>query len=402
MQRLLFLLTLLLPVYAWAQPSDAEIKKQITNAGTKQIKFTKSTGTRQWNSDIKNWEWVRGVEVIRSSEYPGIDLVVTGDVVYQYTGVGKYQYWKFRTLDNHYLGIPNPSAKEINDFISKDWQKFYGYYFTKITKLNGEPMLAEQPAWEWHSPNSVSFKMVQIFDFIYSNTEVKTMQTTWNVRLYRDSPKDAWKNFLSVKSQDAGEESIIATQKFTPEQVNDLQKKTLAFTYMEKKAAADVAALPQVVLPAFKNAEDMVRYLHDVLRNGNPEKLRAVMLQLFHPAFFEEGSKLQLKANEEQNLQNVITAVYNNKATYKQMYCQNPPYRVDKWADGNRKTIYITGAVNNCNSSFSIGLVNAGYKEGVAQTALKILEYGIYVRQDDDAISFINSFSDRKNLCKQD
>lgn len=402
MQRLLFLLTLLLPVYAWAQPSDAEIKKQITNAGTKQIKFTKSTGTRQWNSDIKNWEWVRGVEVIRSSEYPGIDLVVTGDVVYQYTGVGKYQYWKFRTLDNHYLGIPNPSAKEINDFISKDWQKFYGYYFTKITKLNSEPMLAEQPAWEWHSPNSVSFKMVQIFDFIYSNTEVKTMQTTWNVRLYRDSPKDAWKNFLSVKSQDAGEESIIATQKFTPEQVNDLQKKTLAFTYMEKKAAADAAALPQVVLPAFKNAEDMVRYLHDVLRNGNPEKLRAVMLQLFHPAFFEEGSKLQLKANEEQNLQNVITAVYNNKATYKQMYCQNPPYRVDKWADGNRKTIYITGAVNNCNSSFSIGLVNAGYKEGVAQTALKILEYGIYVRQDDDAISFINSFSDRKNLCKQD
>lgn len=402
MQRLLSLFLFVLPVSLLAQPSDAEIKKQITNAGTKEIKFTKSTGTRQWNSDTKNWEWVRGVEVIRNSEYPGIDLVVTGDVVYQYTGVGKYSYWKFRTLDNHYLGIPNPTAKEITGFIGKDWPKFYGYYFTKITKLHGEPVLAANPEWEWHTPNSVSFKMKQSFDFIYSNTEVQTMETIWNVRLYRDNPKDAWKNFMAVKSQDAREEKITGSQKFTPEQVNDLQKKTLAFTYMEDKAKSDAAALPQVSVPEFKNAEDMVKYIHDVLRNGTPEKLRAVLLQLFHPGFFEEGSKLQLQAVQEQTLQQVITAAYKNKATYKQMYCQNPPYRVDKWADGNRKTIYITGAVNNCNSSFTIGMVNMGYKEGVAQTALKILEYGVFVRQDADAINFISSFSDRKNLCKQD
>ena len=43
-----------------------------------------------------------------------------------------------------------------------------------------------------------------------------------------------------------------------------------------------------------------------------------------------------------------------------------------------------------------------GYVEGVPQTKLKILEYGIYVRQDADAISFINSFSDRKKMCGND
>ncbi|MCA1481358.1 hypothetical protein, partial [Bradyrhizobium sp. NBAIM08] len=96
---------------AIAQPSEAEIKKQITNTGTKSIKFTKTTGTRQWNRDLGNWEYVRGVEVIRNSDYPGIDLVVAGDVVYQYTGEGGYSYWKFRTLSNQYLGIPNPTAK---------------------------------------------------------------------------------------------------------------------------------------------------------------------------------------------------------------------------------------------------------------------------------------------------
>lgn len=403
MSRILLILCFLLPLFAAAQPSEAEIRKQITNAGTKHIKFTKTTGTRQWNSDTGNWEWVRGVEVIRNSDYPGIDLVVTGDVVYQYTGVGKYTYWKFRTLSNEYLGIPNPTTKEIMDFLSTDWMKFYGYYYNKIIKLYGDPVLAEQPEWTWHSPNSVSFKMKQQFDFIYSNTEVKTMETIWNVRLYRDNPKDKWKNFLSVKSQDAREEKFTGSQKFTVEQMRDLEKKTLYFTFAEQKAKQETAALPAVSLPEFKNAEEMVKYIHDVLRNGNPEKLRAVLLQLFHPGFFEEGSTVRLQAVQEQTLQQIITAVYNNKATYKMMYCQQPNYRVEQWGGGSqKKTIYITGAVNNCNSSFSILPVNMGYKEGVPQTALKITEYGVYVRQDQDAINFVSSFSDRKKLCPND
>jgi uncharacterized protein YaaQ len=147
----------------------------------------------------------------------------------------------------------------------------------------------------------------------------------------------------------------------------------------------------------------MVRFVHDSLRNGNPEQFRAVALQLFAPGFFVEGSKVQLTGMEEQNLQNVITAAYNNKATYKQMYCQNPNYKVEKWGNSNsKKTIRITGAVNNCNSEFTIDLVNMGYVEGVPQTKLKILQYGIYVRQDQDAVNFINSFSDKKKLCPGD
>lgn len=322
MSRIFLILSLLLPLFTAAQPSEAEIRKQITNAGTKQIKFTKNTGTRQWNSEAGNWEWVRGVEVIRSSEYPGIDLVVTGDVVYQYTGAGKYVYWKFRTLSNEYLGIPNPTAREIMDFLGTDWMKFYGYYYNKITRLYGDPVLADNPEWTWHSPNSVSFKLKQKFDFIYSNTEVQTMETIWNVRLYRDNPKEKWKNFMSVKSQDAREEKITGSQKFTVEQMRDLEKKTLYFTFAEQKAKQETAALPAVALPEFKNAEEMVKYIHDVLRNGNPEKLRAVLLQLFHPGFFEEGSTVRLQAVQEQTLQQIITAVYNNKATYKMMYCQ--------------------------------------------------------------------------------
>ena len=117
----------------YAQPSNAKVKSDAVGNGSGVISFnfSKTTGTRQWNSSAGNWEYVRGVEVKRKSEYPGINLIVKEDVVYQYIGSGGYSFWKVRVLSNEYEGIPNPTANEINNFISKDWAKFYGYYRTR-------------------------------------------------------------------------------------------------------------------------------------------------------------------------------------------------------------------------------------------------------------------------------
>jgi len=402
MKKILFFITCMLMCRLLiAQPSDAEIRKQITNAGTKAIKFTKSTGTRQWNSDIGNWEYVRAVEVIRKSEYPGIDLVVLGDVVYQYLGVGKYSYWKFRTLSNQYLGIPNPSAAEINDFIKKDWRKFFGYYYTVITKLHQKPVLADNPKWNWHSPNSVEFRMNLKFDHIINSTDVETLSCIWNVRLYRDDPKGDWNNMLALRSEEAADLKVEGKKQYTHAQINDLRKKTLEFTMSEEEAKSQLASLPQITIPVFKEGEEMVKFLHNILRNGDESQFRAAMVKLMAPGFYTEGSSVQLRPDIEQALSGVVSNAYKDKSTYKQMYCQNPPYRTDKWADG-RKTIYISAVVNDCNSYFTIGQVKTGYKEGVMATELRILEFFVKVRHDDDAINYVNSFSDRKNMCKND
>jgi hypothetical protein len=145
----------------------------------------------------------------------------------------------------------------------------------------------------------------------------------------------------------------------------------------------------------------LAKYLHQQFIAGSPEKLRAVFLKVMHPGFFDKGSTVQLQAVQEQNLNQVFTVALNNKATYAEMYCANAPMRVENFADG-RKAFYFSGLVKNCNSMFIIGPANMGYKEGVAQIALKLFEYSINVRQDDDAINYIKSFSDRKSLCKED
>jgi len=392
--------------FSFSQPSDATIKRDAIGNGSGVIgfKFTKATGTRQWNSSAGNWEYVRGVEVKRKSEYAGINLIVKEDVVYQYVGSGGYSFWKVRVLSNEYEGIPNPTAKEINDFISKDWSKFYGYYYTVITKRWFQPALADNPQWTWHSPNSVEFRMKMKFDYIIHAKGIETLECIWNVRLYRDDPKGPWKNMLALRSEEAADLKVVGMKEYTPAQMEDFQKQTLEFTMAEQNAAQQAAHLSKIItVPDFSNAEEMLRFLHDVLRNGNPEKFRAVMLQILAPGFFVPGSKVQLSAVEEQNLANVISAVYNDKVKYKQLYCQSPVYTVERWGNSNtRKDIKIRSVVDNCNTLFTIDRVNTGYIEGVPVTRLVILSYGIYVRQDPDVINYINSFSDRRKICPND
>ncbi len=391
---------------AVAQPSDAKVKSDAVGngGGVISFKFTKSTGTRQWNSSAGNWEYVRGVQIKRKSDYPGINMIVDEDVVYQYVGNGGYSFWKVRVLSNSYEGIPNPTAKEINDFISKDREKFYAYYYSTIVKLWYQPMLAENPEWVWHDINSVEFKMKLKFDHIINAKGIETVETIWKVRLYRDAPNAPWKNLFAVRSDEAADSKIIGMKNYTIQQMNDFEKQTLAFTMAEQKGNEDAAKLAAVItVPEFTNAEEMLTFLHNILRNGNPEKLKAVMLQVLAPGFFVAGSNVQLTPTEERNLDDVITAVYNNKATYKQMYCQVPVYKVEKWGNSNtRYDVNIKAAINNCESRYTFDRVVVGYKEGVPLTRLKILSYGIYVRQDADAILFINSFSSRKKICPND
>jgi hypothetical protein len=405
MKSVLVLLCLAIYCNAAAQPSNAQVKADAIGNGSGVISFSfsKNTGTRQWNRSAGNWEYVRGVIVKRKSEYPGINLLVYEDVVYQYTGAGGYSFWKVRVLSNEYEGIPNPTAAEINKFISSDWEKFYGYYYEVITKLWYSPKLEDDPKWTWHSPNSVEFRMKLKFDHIIRAKGIETVETVWLVRFYRDDPKAPWKNLFAVRSQEADDSKIISMQNYTPQQVADYEKQTLKFTMAEQAAQQDKTRLSQQVqVPSFTTARELVRFVHNILRNGDPEKFRAVMLQVMAPGFFVEGSKVQLMPNQEQNLADVIIAAYNNKVTYGQLYCQHPYYNVENWGNSDfKKTISIPSAVENCRSQFIVDRIVVGYHEGRPILKLAIVEYGIYVRQDNQVISYINSF-DRRKLCPGD
>lgn len=403
MRIILLLLAICFYCVAFTQPSDAKVKSDAigNGGGVLSFKFTKSTGTRQWNSSAGNWEYVRGVEIKRKSDYPGINMIVNEDVVYQYIGNGGYSFWKVRVLSNRYEGIPNPTAKEINDFISMDWQKFYGYYFNTIVKLWHQPVLAENPQWVWHDINSVEFRMKMKFDHIIRAKGIETLECIWNVRLYRDNPKGPWKNLLALRSEEAADLKVVEMKNYTVLQMEDFDKQTLAFTMAEHAGSQKNIEYSKVLfVPAFSNADEMIRFVYNILRKGTVEQFKALMLQVLAPGFFVEGSRYQLLPHEERNLNEVITAAYKNKVKFHQLYCAEPYYTVERWGNSEtRKDIKIKSAVENCNTLFTVDRVNTGYIEGKPITRLVILSYGIYVRQDQDVMNYINSFSEPQKIC---
>ena len=379
-----------------AQPYEADIKSKLTNSNTLEIKFTKSTGTRQWNSSTGNWEYVRGVVMKQKSfEYPEYKVIIGGDAVYQYTGDGKYSYWKFRFLYQQFEGIPNPDATTIQKLISTDWKKFYGVKFSKITRLIEEPALAADPKWEWHTPKSVSFLFRYKASIIAGNSIVEQTIIDCKLRLYRDDPKGTWKSFIVADVTP----TVLEKTPYTTEQIKKMEQQTLAYTLNEKTAAAAAAALPVVNLPEFREFKELADYVHQVLRTGNPERLEAVLVQTLAPSlYFVPGSTVQLNARGAQLINENAATAYKGEQKYSDQYCKK--YKTGSLTSA--KHIYITGCLPNVTTMISGIQVNAGYKNGAPVLQWKITNLSVTVRQDEDATRYLQSITDMKKICPDD
>ena len=394
---LLILFVSLLNLPGIAQPTDAIIKKDLTTALTIDIKFTKTTGTRQWNSSSGNWEYVRGVHIrLKSKEYPDLVVKVVGDAVYQYMGGTKYSYQKFRTGYNEWEGIPNPTETEIEKLISSDWKSFYGFYFNKIVKLNSGPTFVKEKNFTWNSPNLVVFFMKVNADMLGPNYSIETVEQEFEVRFFRDNIKDPMQRFMS--SSGSSNSKVLSTQQLTEGKIRELEKKTLAYTLAEETAQKEAASLPELNVPDFKNGKEMADFFHDILRNGTPELLKAAMLKTLAPHLMVDGSKTQFSWQGKEMYDKAVMEAFAGDSKYKDQYCKN--YSTTSLTSKNY--IYIQGAINKCITLIGCTEANDGYKDGVPQMKLKLLTLDVTVRQDQDAINFINSFSDRKKLCPAD
>ena len=384
-------------IAAIAQPSDAVIRKDLTTPLTIDIKFTKTTGTRQWNSSSGNWEYVRGVHIrLKSKDYPGLVVKVVGDAVYQYIGATKYSYQKFRTGYNEWEGIPNPTETEIEKLISSDWSSFYGFYFNKIVKLNSGPTVMKEKNFTWNNPNLVVFFMKVNADMLGPNFSVETVEQEFEVRLFRDNIKDPMQRFMS--SSGSSQTKVLSTQQLTEGKIRQLEKQTLSFTLAEDMAKKEAAALPALNVPDFKTAKEMADFFHDILRNGTPEILKAAMLKTLAPHLMVDGSKTQFSWQGKEMYEKAVKAAFAGDMKYKDQYCKN--YSTTSLT--SKSYIYIQSAIDRTITLIGTAQSNVGYVEGVPQTKLTLVTLDISVRQDQDAINFINSYTDRKKLCPND
>ncbi len=200
MKRFLIILSLVFAfaAVASAQPSDTQLKKQLTGARTVSVTLG-NTGKKEWSSTYSKYVWTRHFTAKLKTDEPGIFVIVKGYAAYDITG-GRYVFWRTFTSSNSYEGIPDPTAADVQGLIEKfGVEKFMGnYYFRRIIGHLESIKLAEEPNYEWHTPNSVSFNVTTVYTERKNDIGGKErLARIFRIRLYRENTKSDWNNLIS-------------------------------------------------------------------------------------------------------------------------------------------------------------------------------------------------------------
>jgi len=182
-----------------AQPTDAQIKKDLTGAKTVSVSLG-APGKMEWSKTYKKYVWTRSFTAKVKTEEPGIFVMVKGYASYDVMG-GRYVFWRTFTTSNSYEGIPDPTTAEIQALIGKfGAEQFLGnYYFNRVVGKVESIGLAADPKYFWHTPNSVSFNVVAVYTEKTNDIGGRErVARTFEIRLYRDSVKSSWKNLIST------------------------------------------------------------------------------------------------------------------------------------------------------------------------------------------------------------
>lgn len=182
-----------------AQPTDAQIKKDLTGAKTVSVTLG-AAGKIEWSSTYKKYMWTRSFIAKVKTDDPDVFIIVKGYAAYDVMG-GRYVYWRSFTTSNSYEGIPDPTADDVQALIRKfGLEQFMGnYYFNHVIGKVESIGLADEPKFEWHTPNSVSFNVIAVYTERTNDVGGREkVARTIRIRLYRDNVKAVWRNLMST------------------------------------------------------------------------------------------------------------------------------------------------------------------------------------------------------------
>ncbi|MEK6282694.1 MAG: hypothetical protein AABN95_20225 [Acidobacteriota bacterium] len=182
-----------------AQPTDAQIKKDLTGAKTVSVTLGKP-GKLEWSSTYKKYVWTRSFTAKVKTDEPGVFVLVKGYASYDVMA-GRYVFWRTFTTSNSYEGIPDPTAADVQELIGKfGLEKFMGnYHFNRVIGRVESIGLAAEPKYVWHTPNSVSFNVAAVYTEKTNDIGGRERVTRrFEIRLYRDSVNAPWKNLMST------------------------------------------------------------------------------------------------------------------------------------------------------------------------------------------------------------
>ena len=181
------------PTQLLAQPSDAQIIKDLTWKGVKKVELSKTTTKKNWSRD--QYLWTRGATIWSEAgvaEYPNATLVQYGYANYHYGESNTYR--DFSLAETTYEGIPAPSKEEILGLIRERYVNFLDWRYHAMVGDLHYLRFAEEEGVIWHTPNSFTAMVEMEYDHKTSYTQLTTTKELAAVRFYRPEINGAWQD----------------------------------------------------------------------------------------------------------------------------------------------------------------------------------------------------------------
>lgn len=392
MKSFLFVLLCFLSVSVYAQPTDAQIRKDLSKPGVLSIELSKRGGSKVWSSAYSQYFWERGAIVYRNAkiaEYPDAKVEIGGLARYNIVG-GKVSYNRFLVTWNRYIGIPTPSDQEVLSMVNKNLEQFVGNYnFNKIVTEVENLRMAEERKDEWHTPNSFSINLECSYGKVVSYTEVAQYDAIYRVRFYRDAITSPWKaRFLSSNTT----ETETGRESYRADEIRVMP--TLGSRVEDERAQGYVDGLPQLAIPAFKSDVDLFMFVHKILLEGSPEEFQAMMMKLMAPSFFLEGSTVKLNQRGADLINHNMERAYKGSSTYANQYCHDPGIK-----HRQKNMIQLLNKSKQCFTRIAVGQFGGRFERGVRvdqEYKITALDVRLLTRPVD--LEYMESFPEEE-LC---
>lgn len=303
-----------------AQPSDAQIIKDLTKPGVLKVELSTGPTTKEWHSAHGQYMWDRVAYVTRSAEvaeYPKATVKITGIARYHYGASTSFR--EFKVAENEYFGLPAPRKDEMLGMIRERYLQFLGH---RAGKMVGDLHYLRIPEGEgviWHTPLSFTIPVEVEYDAKTSNVHLTTIREKIDTRFYRDAVSAPWKeNIVAIgRDRTEGEQRTLPAEELRA-------MPTFRDQLEEQQAQRDLAALGEVSIPEFKSDMEVFMHTHKLLREGSAAQFEAYLIRMLAPVYFVDGSTTRLTPQGADLVNKAVNNAFKGKSTYAQQYCPDP------------------------------------------------------------------------------
>ncbi|MFT4600435.1 MAG: hypothetical protein ACI857_000609, partial [Arenicella sp.] len=275
----------------FAQPSDASILTKLKSSNNQNLISVRLIGKGEVSKQLENntevVKYYREYESKLKTEWDGVTRIYNAQIVYKKSG-GNWVYVQKTVGNSSYEGLDNPSISKIQELAKADALGFVGNARgSDVVSELSDVKLSDKPGWYFTSPTKVEVNVYTTYTekATGGDPRTETVEALYRITLVRASMTDSW-GLGPCRHQN---QKVLSTEALSKEAYN--AKISLKQSGIVKRNESDLASLPDIEIPVFKNHGALVRHTLQIVAKNDPKLLEAYLRKMWSADHFDPAMK---------------------------------------------------------------------------------------------------------------